>query len=185
MGAEFVRVISGSKRGTKLLFIESESVRPTTDRVKEAVFNIIQFHVRGTAVLDLFAGCGGLGIEALSRGAKHAVFVDHGKETFSVLHKNIEKTGFGAQADCRLSEAEAYLRTAGEAFDLIFLDPPYHKGLAERALRLIDAQKRLHPGGRIVLECDGDEEIPIPESFAVTKKAQYGRVKITILKIKE
>lgn len=180
-----MRVISGSKRGTKLLFIENDSVRPTTDRVKEAVFNIIQFHVRGTSVLDLFAGCGGLGIEALSRGAKHTVFVDHGKETFSVLHKNIEKTGFGGQADCRLSEFETYLRAAREPFDLIFLDPPYHKGLADRALRLIDERKLLNPGGIIVLECDGDEEIAIPTAFYPAKQTQYGRVKITILKIEE
>ena len=185
MGAEPVRVISGSKRGTKLLFIENDSVRPTTDRVKEAVFNIIQFHVRDSSVLDLFAGCGGLGIEALSRGAKHAVFVDHGKETFSILHKNIEKTGFGGQADCRLSEFETYLRTAREPFDLIFLDPPYHKGLSECALKLIDERRLLNPGGLIVLECDGDEEIIIPDSFHQAKKVQYGRVKITILKIEE
>lgn len=167
------------------MFIETDLVRPTTDRVKEAVFNIIQFHVRGTSVLDLFAGCGGMGIEALSRGAEHAVFVDHGKEPFSVLHKNIEKTGFGGQADCRLAEFDHYLRKTKDSFDLIFLDPPYHKGLAERALCLIGERKLLNPDGLIVLECDGDEEIAVPPSFYPAKQVQYGRVKITILKIKE
>ena len=180
-----MRVISGSKRGAKLFFIENDSVRPTTDRVKEAVFNIIQFHIRGTSVLDLFAGCGGLGIEALSRGADHAVFVDHGKEAFSVLHKNIEKTGFEEQADCLLAEFDHYLHTASETFDLIFLDPPYHKGLAERSLRLIAERKLLKPDGLIVLECDVDEEIAVPSSFCSAKQVQYGRVRITILKNKD
>ncbi len=180
-----MRVISGSKRGAKLLFIENDCVRPTTDRVKEAVFNIIQFQVRGARVLDLFAGSGGLGIEALSRGAERAVFVDHGKETFAILRKNLEKTGFVNLAECKLIEFDSYLRAAREQFDLIFLDPPYHQGLAEQALQLIAERKLLQPEGTIVLECDGDEAISLPDCFQQVKQTKYGRVKITILKYGE
>ena len=103
-----MRVITGSAKGVSLKTPDGLTTRPTADRVKEALFSVIQFDVPTACVLDLFGGTGQLGIEALSRGAKHAVFVDHGKETFSILHKNIEKTGFGGQADCRLSEFEAY-----------------------------------------------------------------------------
>ncbi len=176
-----MRVISGSKRGTKLLFIENDLVRPTTDRVKEAVFNIIQFQVRDTRVLDLFAGCGGLGIEALSRGASRAVFVDHGQASMEVLRKNIAKTGFEDRAQCLLTDFEAYLKQTDGVYDLIFLDPPYHQGMAERALAVIAKRQLLSDNGLIVLECDGDEEISIPSFLRVRKQAQYGRVKITVL----
>ncbi len=176
-----MRVISGSKRGTKLLFIENELVRPTTDRVKEAVFNIIQFQVRDTRVLDLFAGCGGLGIEALSRGASRAVFVDHGKPSLDILRKNIAKTGFEEKAECFLSDFETYLKRTKESYDLIFLDPPYHRGMAQRALSVIASRKLLSENGLIVLECDADEEISIPAFFRTKKQTQYGRVKITVL----
>ena len=180
-----MRVISGSKRGAKLTFVENDFVRPTTDRVKEAVFNIIQFHILGASVLDLFAGSGGLGIEALSRGAQKAVFIDNRKDTFAALKKNLDKTGFTELAECRLTDFELYLRSCKERFGLIFLDPPYHQGLAQRALERIAQAGLLRHDGRSVLECDWDEQIILPSCFEPVKQTRYGRVKITILKIKD
>ena len=118
-----MRVITGTARGRRLKELEGLETRPTTDRVKEGVFNIIQFDIEGRRVLDLFAGTGQLGIEALSRGAASAVFVDQRRDAASIIRENLKLTGLSDRARVVNGEAMAFLSSQRERFDLIFLDP--------------------------------------------------------------
>ena len=129
-----MRVITGLARGRKLKTLEGDSVRPTTDKVKESIFNIIQFEVEGRNVLDLFSGSGQLGIEALSRGANGCVFVDSSRASLKVTEENIKAAGFEKSARTVLSDSLSYLDRTRERFDLAFLDPPYKAGLMKDAL---------------------------------------------------
>ena len=123
-----MRVITGSARGRKLKTLEGVDVRPTTDRVKEAVFSIVQFDVQGAAVLDLFAGSGQMGIEALSRGAKLAVFVDSSKRSLEVVRDNLKTTGLAPSSRVVTMDYKSFLAGTRDQFDIAFLDPPYHQG---------------------------------------------------------
>ena len=152
-----MRIITGTHRGKKLLALEGEQVRPTTDRVKESLFNILQFQLEGRRFLDLFAGSGQIGLEALSRGAAHCVFVDAAKESVRVVEKNIQSTGLGDRAKVVNLDFAAYLRTCRERFDIAFLDPPYRTGLLERALPLV--AEHIAPGGVILCENPKDEAL--------------------------
>ena len=129
-----MRVITGSARGRRLKELEGQETRPTTDRVKESIFNIIQFDVEGSRVLDLFAGTGQLGIEALSRGAAAAVFVEQRRDAAALVRENLKITGLTDRARVVNGEALSYLASAGEKFDIIFLDPPYAAKLWKPAL---------------------------------------------------
>ena len=130
-----MRVISGSARGKLLLPVPGMATRPTTDRIKENIFNIIQSEVRGANVLDLFAGTGQMGIEALSRGAAHCDFVDRDRAALSVIRKNVQGARVGERAAVHASEAAAFLRAAArQSYDLVFLDPPYGGKLLNQAL---------------------------------------------------
>ena len=173
-----MRVITGTARGRKLKTPANYDIRPTTDNVKEAVFNIIQFDVEGRRVLDLFAGTGQLGIEALSRGAQSCVFIDENREAVRIVKENLKTCGFSAPV---LQEnALNYLRR-GERFDLIFLDPPYDAGLYEPVLNTINLVDNLSDGGIII--CEARREIPLPELSAPYRKGKeyrYGTVKICI-----
>ena len=128
-----MRVITGSARGRRLKEIQGLETRPTTDRVKEALFSVIQFDIEGRRVLDLFAGTGQLGIEALSRGADSAVFVEQRKDALQAVRENLETCGLSDRARVVSGDAMSYLKS-GEKFDLIFLDSPYASGLLEQAL---------------------------------------------------
>ena len=127
-----MRVITGSARGRRLKELTGMETRPTTDKVKESLFSIIQFDIEGRRVLDLFAGTGQLGIEALSRGAASAVFIDRRADAVRLVKDNLELCGLSDRASVRCGDAMSYLRS-GEKFDLIFLDPPYAAGLLPRA----------------------------------------------------
>ena len=129
-----MRVITGSARGRRLITLEGDDVRPTTDIVKEALFSIIQFEIEGRNVLDLFGGCGQLAIEALSRGARSATIVDLSKKSVEIIKKNVNSTGFTNNAFVVNSDATAFLSRTREKFDIALLDPPYSKGLIEKAL---------------------------------------------------
>ena len=135
-----MRVITGTARGTKLKTLEGLSTRPTSDRVKEAIFNIIQFDLEGRRVLDLFAGSGQLAIEALSRGASHGVLVDQNPAAVKVIRENLKKTRLEAQATVVQSDYLSYLSTTRERFDIILLDPPYRENFLEMALQKISAR---------------------------------------------
>ena len=155
-----MRVITGSARGAKLRTLEGLATRPTSDRVKEAIFNIIQFEVEGRRVLDLFAGSGQLAIEAMSRGAALAVLVDQSAEAVRVIRENLKKVRLEQNAVPVRSEALAYLSICREKFDLIFLDPPYGGDLLERSLQKISEIDILNPGGIIICERSRDREMP-------------------------
>ena len=173
-----MRVITGSARGRKLKTPENYDIRPTTDNVKESVFNIIQFDIEGRRVLDLFAGTGQLGIECLSRGASSAVFVDQSRDAVKIVKENLKAcglTGTVVQAD-----ALSFLRTCGK-FDIIFVDPPYDSDLYESVLNTVNSIDILSDGGIII--CESRRERALPEMTAPYKKRReytYGKVKLCI-----
>lgn len=176
-----MRVITGTARGRRLGALKGEATRPTTDKVKEAVFSAIQFNIEGAHVLDLFAGTGQLGIEALSRGAAHAVFLDSRREAAQLVRDNLALTGLSERAQVLCGDALGYLASAGQSFDLIFLDPPYESSLLAQALERITARSLLAPGGLIVAESDMDKVLPVPaEPYRVYREYRYGRIKVTL-----
>lgn len=173
-----MRVITGTARGRKLKTPENYDIRPTTDSVKEAVFNIIQFDVEGRRVLDLFAGTGQLGIEALSRGAAECVFVDRDKAAADIVRQNL--TACGLSARVAGEDALGYLDTCGR-FDLVFVDPPYDSGIYDAVLQKINLVDILSDGGIII--CESRRETPMPAVSApyyMGREYNYGKVKITV-----
>ena len=173
-----MRVITGTARGRKLKTPENYDIRPTTDNVKEALFNILQFDIEGRRVLDLFAGTGQLGIEALSRGASEVVFVDQSRESVRIVKENLKACGMTAPVF--QTNALDFLRSCGR-FDLIFVDPPYDAGLYEPVLKSINSVDNLSDGGIIV--CEARRETVLPEMappYVRKKEYRYGKVKICI-----
>lgn len=179
-----MRVITGTARGKKLRTLEGLEVRPTSDKVKEAIFSIIQFDIPEARVLDLFAGSGQLGIEALSRGAKECVFVDKSKASIGCIRENVESCGFSDRSRIYNADALDYLLRAGE-FDIILIDPPYRNGLVESALERLEG--RLSAGGTVVCEHEARLELPEEISGLIRKKEYaYGKtVALTTYKLKD
>lgn len=149
-----MRIITGSARGTKLTTLEGDATRPTTDKVKEALFSMIQFDIEGRAVLDLFAGSGQLGLEALSRGAARGTFIDESRAAVDVIIDNAKKTHLFDRCRVSVSGAVPFLKSAAgrETYDIVFLDPPYASGLLKESLALLPFI--LAPGASVVCECD-------------------------------
>jgi 16S rRNA (guanine966-N2)-methyltransferase len=173
-----MRVITGTARGRRLKTLEGNDVRPTTDRVKEAVFSIIQFEVQAAKVLDLFAGSGQMGVEALSRGAKLAVFVDQSKQSLEVVRENLKTTGLTAGSRVVAMDYKSFLLGCKDRFDIAFLDPPYHQGLLQEALPLVAAC--MEPGGVILCEHQKGEELPeTVVDFKLQKQYNYGKITVT------
>lgn len=174
-----MRVITGSARGRKLITLEGDDVRPTTDIVKEALFSIIQFEIEGRRVLDLFAGSGQLGLEALSRGAESAVFVDASDSSVKIVKQNIELTGFGDKAKVFRSDYASFAAACRDTFDIVFLDPPYNAGLLMPALKAV--LPLMSDYGTIA--CEHPPEV-VPEAsvggFSVHKTYRYGKVLVTV-----
>ena len=171
-----MRVITGSARGRKLKTPLNDDVRPTADSVKEAVFNIIRSDVEGRRVLDLFAGTGQLGIEALSRGAAEAVFVDNSLNSIRLVKENLALCGF--RADVVRSDAVSYLKNCGK-FDVIFIDPPYDSDLYETVLESINLIDILNEGGIIIAEARRERALPLMTSpYRMLREYRYGKVKI-------
>lgn len=174
-----MRVITGTAKGRRLMTLEGDDIRPTSDKVKCAVFNSIQFDIEGRTVLDLFAGSGSLGIEALSRGAQKAVFVDFNRNSVRVVNENLEHCKLKENATVFNGDSLSYLKTTRERFDIVFIDPPYNKQLAQKALPLV--VKVLNDGGIIVCETASDEELPEKiGNYSVTKSDKYSKTKLTI-----
>lgn len=176
-----MRVISGIAKGRVLKTTESYDVRPTSDLIKGAVFNAIQFDVEGRRVLDLFAGSGQMGIEALSRGAKSAVFVDSSAESVKYIRQNLKITGFTEQSTIRITDAESFLNSNREIFDIAFLDPPYNKNLLQEALPKLT--EFISPYGMIF--CEHDKSDLLPESvndFVKVKQYRHGRILVSLYK---
>ena len=176
-----MRVITGIARGVQLKTPDGLTTRPTTDRVKEALFSIIQFEIPGAAVLDLFGGTGQLGIEALSRGAKSAVFVDAGEPACRLIRENLKRTRLEVQAKVIRSDYLDYLRRCRETFQIIFLDPPYAEVFLENALNCITEIDILQSGGIIVAERPVGKDLPWEfEGFTRSRDYKYGNTLLTV-----
>jgi 16S rRNA (guanine966-N2)-methyltransferase len=179
-----MRVISGSARGRALKAVPGISTRPTTDKVKEAVFSMIGPYFDGGLVLDLFAGTGGLGIEALSRGAKNGIFIDIEKKSIDTVLHNLEVSGFKEQAEVYRNDAGRALKLLakrGLHFDLVFLDPPYKMKLITELITSMEEQALLKPNVRIIVEHDAQDVLAESVgSLQLKKRSQYGDTVITI-----
>lgn len=176
-----MRVITGSARGKRLGELSGMDTRPTTDRVKESVFNMIQFDIEGRRVLDLFGGTGQLGIECLSRGAASCTFVDLRREAVRLIQKNLRDTGLEAYAKVYQADALKWLKKQRETFHLVFLDPPYDTDLLENALKTIAAIDILSENGIIICESRVEKELPeLPAPYWIGKSYRYGKIKITL-----
>ena len=176
-----MRVIAGTARSVPLLSRDGLDTRPTSDRVKEAVFNIIQFEIEGRQVLDLFGGSGQMAIEALSRGAKDAVIVDQSKESISIIKQNLKKTRLDDRAEAICSDYMEYLNRTKKRFDLVFLDPPYREKFLENALKRISEIDILKSGAIIICERPAEKVLPNAyKGFYRLKDYRYGKTGITI-----
>ena len=185
-----MRIIAGSARGTKLETLPGENTRPTSERAKEAVFSMLQFELRERRVLDLFAGSGQMGLEAISRGAAHAVFVDASRDAVQVIRKNVERVRFVEECEVVCADYADYLtrlRRSDQTFDLVILDPPYQKGLLQPALHALLQGGCLSERALLVCETgsedvfDGDGELA--HAFTVCKQARYGVAHVTLLEL--
>lgn len=180
-----MRVISGSARGIPLKAPDGTKTRPTADRVKEAMFSIIQFDLPGARVLDLFGGTGQLGIEALSRGAKYSVFVDQGALACALIRENLKRTGFENSAKVIQSDYDLYLKKTSDKFDIILLDPPYAEIFLENSLKIISEIDILQSSGIIVTERPLGKEILCDfPGFVRSKDYKYGNTLLTIFRKK-
>ena len=176
-----MRVITGKARGIQLKTPDGMQTRPTADRVKEALFSIIQFDIPGAKVLDLFGGTGQLGIEALSRGASAAVFVDAREDACKLIRENLKRTKLEADAKVVRSDYLDYLNRCREQYNIIFLDPPYAEVFLENAIKRITEIDILQSDGIIVTERPLGKELPWEfEGFSRSKDYKYGKVLLTI-----
>ncbi|MEE8400230.1 MAG: 16S rRNA (guanine(966)-N(2))-methyltransferase RsmD [Desulfobacterales bacterium] len=196
-----MRIIGGEFRGRTLSPFQGSAVRPTADRIRESIFDILSHHLHGSIVLDLFAGTGALGLEALSRGAGFGAFIDQDKKALSVIERNIRSLGLGAQTniirwnianslDCiRRAPQDAHPSSRGDsgeadrrAFNLVFLDPPYNRHLVDKALSHLHACGALEKGAVVVVEHSPLEPISEnPEVFALRDRRKYGQTEISFL----
>ncbi len=177
-----MRVITGSARGKKLKTLEGLDVRPTSDMVKEAIFSIIQFDVPSSSVLDLFSGSGQLGIEALSRGASHCVFVDKSKSSLAVTKENLTHCGFLSQSRLLNMDSTEYLKVGKKGIDIAMLDPPYNQGLIMQCLNEIE---RILNDSAIVV-CEHEALLTLPEEvngLKLSKRYRYGKTALSVYKL--
>lgn len=173
-----MRIISGKYKGKKLKGYDIDGTRPTMDRVKESIYGIIQGYVRDSIVLDLFAGSGSLGLEAISNGAKKLILIDNNKKVTDVLKENVKS--FDDDIEILTIDYKKYLKTTLEKFDIIFLDPPYRAGLMNKALKIIEERGLLNDGGIIVCEF---ENIKIETNLELIKEKKYGPKMVCIYKM--
>ena len=185
-----MRIITGTARGTKLMTLEGDNTRPTPERVKEAVFSMIQFDLEDANFLDLFAGSGQMGLEAVSRGAEKAHLIDKSSEAVDIIRANAEKTRLADTCSIFCTDSTDYLkRSKGRCkFDFVFIDPPYGSGLVQESLRLLADGTLLNDNAWLIVEDEtddifaGDEELA--SRFNIEKSNRYGRVHIVVLSLK-
>lgn len=190
-----MRIVAGTAKGTPLNSIDGENTRPTLDRIKENFFNAIAFDLEDAKVLDLFAGSGQLGLEALSRGAKEAIFVDSNIECIEVIKKNAQKAKLFAQCNIFHSDYLEYLSALKkrrgfdklDKFNIVFLDPPYDTNIIKDIVKKLIKQGYIADGGIIICESENSEiafDADVEESFEQVKVYKYGKVYITVVKLK-
>jgi 16S rRNA (guanine966-N2)-methyltransferase len=179
-----MRIIAGAFRGRRLASPHGHDVRPTSDRAREALFNILEHGqppVRGARFLDLFCGTGAVGLEALSRGAVEVLLVESDTEALRVARTNLER--LGTPGNVRLLRQDATrLGPAPSAFDIAFLDPPYRSGLTTPALTCLAQRRWLAPGARIVVELASKENLELPEGYELEQERRYGAAKLLLLR---
>jgi 16S rRNA (guanine966-N2)-methyltransferase len=180
-----MRIITGTAKGIKLKTPRGRDVRPTSDRVKESLFAILAGRIAEAAVADFFAGTGNLGLEALSRGAASAVFIDASPASLALVRENAARAQLAERAEFlrqdALAAAGRFARD-GRAFDLIFCDPPYNKGLAAAILEKIDAANLLRPGGVVIIEHSRHESLPAGLAhLKISRTERYGETLLTFL----
>ncbi len=180
-----MRIISGALRGKKLHPFEGKGIRPTSDRTREAIFNILSHRVSGAVVLDLFAGSGALGIEALSRGADRATFIDMAPAAVSLLEKNLRSCCLQERSrivSWNIERDLNCLQSHELQYTLIFLDPPYHRGLFLPAMTHLKKSRAMAPGACLVLEHGDADELPLPiADFGLLDQRRYGKTLVSFL----
>lgn len=184
-----MRIISGTSKGRKLVTPRSQSLRPTSDRVKESMFNILQDDIVGKVVLDLFAGTGNLGIEALSRGAKKTIFVEKGRQALRLIQRNLTQFGLEERSEILPKDANraiGILKQKGESFDLILMDPPYEKGLIQRTLMKLNSYPIYHKDSILVIEHDRREPLStVMDGWNLIRQRRIGDTLISFLTPRE
>lgn len=185
-----MRIITGIAKGTKLKTLDGLETRPTSERVKEAVFSMIQFELEGRKILDLFAGSGQMGLEALSRGAAHATMVDRSRDAIRIIRENTEKTRFTEHSDIFQCDYMDFIkRQRGAQFDIVFLDPPYALGLYQPALSAMAECGLLKPTSMVVCESAHEDLLEdnafLRDHFEILRQSHYSHSYITILGIKK
>ena len=182
-----MRIITGRARGIQLVTLEGDMTRPTSERAKMAIFSSLQFELEGRRVLDLFAGSGQMGLEAVSRGAAHAVLVDQSKDAVKIIQKNAEKTRLAEDCTVICSDFSEFLRQrrGKDPFDIVFIDPPYAMRACKAAVEALLENRLLKPHSILVLESAESDPLgvgtPLSEKFEVVKFARYGAAYVNIL----
>ncbi|MBQ3123431.1 MAG: 16S rRNA (guanine(966)-N(2))-methyltransferase RsmD [Firmicutes bacterium] len=181
-----MRIITGTARGRKLKTLENLDVRPTAERVKEGLFSALQFSIEGRRVLDMFAGSGQLGLEALSRGARSALFLEQSQKAAAVVRENIESCGFGDRSRLVQTDSLSYLRTSEDVFDIAFIDPPYADEKLNSFIKA--AVEHMSITGTVCVETPKERELPESFSgvveFVIDKVYVYGKTKVTMYRRK-
>lgn len=179
-----MRIISGVRKGQKLVSLKRRKIRPTSDKVRGAIFNIL-ISVEGKKVLDLFAGSGALGIEALSRGAEKVIFVDDSFVSVNLIRKNLEKLGFKDKANVIKEDVLRFVRGKNqERFNIVFADPPYGKGLCQKILEVLTERNFLDSQGVLVIEHHKKEKIEEKKNFILLKQKKYGDTLVSFFREK-
>ena len=180
-----MRIIGGNSRGTKLYTLEGLNTRPTLDRVKESMFNILQNNIRDKIVLDLFAGSGAIGLEFISRGAKKAFLCEKEKKAIEIINKNVQKMHAENKVKIAFMDYRKFLETSNDKYDLIFLDPPYETNFISKSAELIIEKKLLNDDGIIIAETDHEERV-IKEleniEIEIYDIRKYGRAKLIFMR---
>lgn len=184
-----MRIITGTAKGTILKAPLGNSTRPTADRVKEAVFSMLQFDIENRTVLDLFAGSGQMGLEALSRGAKEATFVDKSKDAIAIIKENAKKANLNENAYIFQNDFLEFLnKNIGKSYDLIFLDPPYALNMYKPAIKLLYENSYIKSSTLIICESDFKElfenDLELEAKFSIIKQSKYSKTIITVLGLK-
>ena len=178
-----MRIITGKAKGIRLRTLEGDATRPTAERVKEAIFSMLQMDIEGREVLDMFSGSGQMGLEALSRGASSAVMLDRSPAAIKIITENAEKTKLRALCEIKKEDYSDYIRkNCGKQFDIVFIDPPYSSGFYTTALSLLWQNDMLKPTSLVICE-SGDPDVceEVIDKYSVIKQVRYGNIFVTLL----
>lgn len=182
-----MRIIGGLARGTKLYTLEGLNTRPTLDKVREAIFNILQNNIRDTVVLDLFAGSGAVGLESISRGTKKAILCDNNKQAIQIINKNAQKMRVEDKVQILCIDYENFLSNTQEKFDFIYIDPPYNTDYISNSIKLINDRNLLAEEGIIIAETDEEERVKdeidkLKTSINIYDTRKYGRARLIFMR---